>query len=49
MKYWILTFQGTGIALVAGSLITNPPLLLGSVGGMWLIIMGFLLYLLEGE
>jgi hypothetical protein len=40
MKYWITTFQATGIALFAGALIANPPVPSAVFWGVWLIFVG---------
>lgn len=40
MKYWITTFQATGIALFAGAVIAEPAKLNAVFWGIWLIIVG---------
>lgn len=48
MKYWITTFQATGIALFVGSMVASPPVYSGVFWGMWLIGIGFFFYMLTG-
>ena len=48
MKYWITTFQATGIALFAGSVVASPTVGFGVFWGAWLIFLGFLFSRLHG-
>lgn len=48
MKYWITTFQATGIALFAGSVVASPTVGIGVFWGAWLIFLGFLFSRLHG-
>ena len=48
MKYWILTFQATGIALFAGSIVASPTVTAGVWWGVWLILIGFFFYVISG-
>lgn len=48
MKYWITTFQATGIALFAGAIIATPTVGIGVFWGAWLIGLGFFFHSLTG-
>lgn len=48
MKYWMTTFQATGIALFAGAIIADPPKLNAVFWGVWLIIVGALFNAIAG-
>ena len=49
MKYWITTFQATGIALFAGSIVASPTVGIGVFWGVWLILVGFFFSRLKGD
>lgn len=49
MKYWISTFQMTGVALFVGAMVADEPTLMGVAWGIWLIILGYLFTLLGGK
>ena len=49
MKYWMTTFQATGIALFAGSVVASPTLGSGVFWGVWLIFLGYFFASLKGE
>ena len=40
MKYWITTFQTTGIALFAGAVIADPFQPTAIFWGVWLVLVG---------
>lgn len=49
MRYIITTFQGLGIALVATATLRLPDVSgVGTFIGLWLILFGFVLYMLIG-
>lgn len=49
MRYIITTFQGLGIALVATATLRLPDVSgVGTFIGLWLIVFGFVLYMLIG-
>lgn len=48
MKYWITTFQGTGVALFAGSVIATPTASWGVLWGVWFVLIGFVFSILHG-
>ena len=41
MKYWITTFQATGVAMFVGSLIATPPSYFATFWGVWFVAVGF--------
>lgn len=48
MKYWITTFQMTGIALFVGAMVAETSIPLGVFWGIWLIFIGFIFHSLIG-
>lgn len=48
MKYWITTFQATGIALFAGAVIANRPQEMAIFFGVWFIFLGYVFHALQG-
>lgn len=48
MKYWITTFQATGIALFAGAIIATPTANIAIFWGVWLIMIGYFFQSLTG-
>lgn len=49
VKYWIDTFQFTGIAMLAAAFITKPPHMTGIAVGLWLVVFAYLLNLFTGK
>ena len=47
MKYWITTFQATGVAMFAGSIIATPPNAFLAFWGAWLVLLGFFFYIIK--
>ena len=48
MKYWITTFQATGIALFAGAIVATPTANNAIFWGVWLILIGYFFSSLTG-
>ena len=48
MKYWITTFQATGIALFAGAIVATPRADSAIFWGVWLILIGYFFHSLTG-
>ncbi|WP_298068771.1 hypothetical protein [uncultured Mailhella sp.] len=48
MKYWVTTFQATGIALFAGAIVATPTSDIAILWGVWLIFLGYIFHELAG-